>query len=171
MRRAARLRRENATWRNFFLKGAKELREGVGGTADATAPPDIVANLSGDNCSMRWRPLDGPRAWDIELRIDWVISDPDEAHAITVRNASCAGASGRTSPLRTPLSWSIASAKPAAAQNRRHRRARRERAPPVEGDEEDRRAARPARRAGPGLAIVTGLSLSRKLRRSIASST
>ena len=56
---------ENATWRNFFLMGAKELREGIGGTPTATAPPDIVANLSVaqllDAMAIR---LDGPRAWD-----------------------------------------------------------------------------------------------------------
>ena len=78
---------ENATWRNFFLMGAKELREGIGGTPTATAPPDIVANLSVSQLldAMAIR-LDGPRAWDADLRIDWVIADPDEEHALTVRN-------------------------------------------------------------------------------------
>jgi alkyl sulfatase BDS1-like metallo-beta-lactamase superfamily hydrolase len=78
---------ENATWRNFFLMGAKELREGIGGTPTPTAPPDVVANLSVaqllDATAIR---LDGPRAWEAELRVDWVVTDPDEAHAITVRN-------------------------------------------------------------------------------------
>ncbi len=78
---------ENATWRNFFLMGAKELREGIGGTPIAAAPPDVVANLSVaqllDAMAIR---LDGPRAWEAELRIDWVVTDPDEAHAITVRH-------------------------------------------------------------------------------------
>ena len=37
---------ENATWRNFFLTGAQELREGVAGTAVSTAPADIVASLT-----------------------------------------------------------------------------------------------------------------------------
>jgi alkyl sulfatase BDS1-like metallo-beta-lactamase superfamily hydrolase len=78
---------ENATWRNFFLMGAKELREGISGTPTAPAPPDIVANLSVaqllDAMAIR---LDGPRAWDHHLRIDWVVAEPDEEHAITVRN-------------------------------------------------------------------------------------
>jgi alkyl sulfatase BDS1-like metallo-beta-lactamase superfamily hydrolase len=77
---------ENATWRNFFLMGAKELREGIGGTPTTAAPPDIVANLSVaqllDAMAIR---LDGPRAWESQLRIDWVITDPDEEHALTVR--------------------------------------------------------------------------------------
>ena len=78
---------ENATWRNFFLMGAKELREGISGTPTAPAPPDIVANLSVaqllDAMAIR---LDGPRAWEHHLRIDWVITEPEEEHAITVRN-------------------------------------------------------------------------------------
>ncbi|HEY7255451.1 MAG TPA: alkyl sulfatase dimerization domain-containing protein, partial [Solirubrobacterales bacterium] len=77
----------NATWRNFFLVGARELREGVSGTPTATAPPDFLARLSVaqllDAMAIR---VDGPRAWALRLRIDWVVTDPDEAHAITLRN-------------------------------------------------------------------------------------
>jgi linear primary-alkylsulfatase len=78
---------ENATWRNFFLMGAKELREGIAGTPTAPAPPDIVANLSVSQLldAMAIR-LDGPRAWDRQLWIDWVVTDPDEQHALTLRN-------------------------------------------------------------------------------------
>jgi alkyl sulfatase BDS1-like metallo-beta-lactamase superfamily hydrolase len=91
---------ENATWRNFFLMGAKELREGIGGTPTATAPPDIVANLAVSQLldAMAIR-LDGPRAWDAELRVDWVIADPDEEHALTVRNGVLRHRSGRHEPI------------------------------------------------------------------------
>ena len=90
---------ENATWRNFFLMGAKELREGIGGTPTAAAPPDIVANLSVaqllDAMAIR---LDGPRAWESELRIDWAIADPDEEHALTVCNGVLRHRPGRHDP-------------------------------------------------------------------------
>jgi alkyl sulfatase BDS1-like metallo-beta-lactamase superfamily hydrolase len=78
---------ENATWRNFFLMGAKELREGISGTPTATAPPDVLARLTVSQIldAMAIR-LDGPRAAEHELRIDWRVTDPDEQHAITVRN-------------------------------------------------------------------------------------
>jgi linear primary-alkylsulfatase len=78
---------ENATWRNFFLMGAKELREGISGTPTATAPPDVLARLAVSQIldAMAIR-LDGSRAAGHELRIDWRVTDPDEAHAITVRN-------------------------------------------------------------------------------------
>jgi alkyl sulfatase BDS1-like metallo-beta-lactamase superfamily hydrolase len=78
---------ENATWRNFFLMGARELRDGVSGTPTATAPPDVLARLTVSQIldAMAIR-LDGPRAWNCELRIDWRVTDPDEEHAIAVRN-------------------------------------------------------------------------------------
>ncbi len=78
---------ENATWRNFFLMGATELREGVSGTPTATAPPDVVAHLSVSQLldAMAIR-LNGPRAWNEQLSIGWEVIDPDEQHTITVRN-------------------------------------------------------------------------------------
>ncbi|HEU5143044.1 MAG TPA: alkyl sulfatase dimerization domain-containing protein [Solirubrobacterales bacterium] len=90
---------ENATWRNFFLMGARELRGGIVGTPTATAPPDVVANLSVaqllDAMAIR---LDGPNAWDHDLRIDWVVADPDESRAITVRNGVLRHRAGRHEP-------------------------------------------------------------------------
>ncbi len=78
---------ENATWRNFFLMGAKELREGVAGTPTATAPPDVLAQLTvGQMLDAMAIRLDGPRAAGQHLRIDWVVTDPDEHHPITVRH-------------------------------------------------------------------------------------
>ncbi len=78
---------ENATWRNFFLMGAKELREGISGTPTSAAPPDVLAHLTVSQLldAMAIR-LDGPRAAEQHLRIDWRVTGPDEQHAITVRN-------------------------------------------------------------------------------------
>ena len=42
--------------------------------------------------------LDGPRAWEQHLRIDWVVTDPDEEHAITVRNGVLRHRPGRHDP-------------------------------------------------------------------------
>ena len=78
---------ENASWRNFFLIGAKELREGVLRTPTTAAPPDVLAHLTVSQLldAMAIR-LNGPRAAEHDLRIDWQVTDPDEQHAITVRN-------------------------------------------------------------------------------------
>ena len=48
---------ENGTWRNFYLSGAYELRNGQFGTPTVTASPDMVAQLSPDmlfDAMARW---------------------------------------------------------------------------------------------------------------------
>ncbi|HEX5927987.1 MAG TPA: alkyl sulfatase dimerization domain-containing protein [Solirubrobacterales bacterium] len=79
---------ENATWRNFFLIGAAELREGILGTPTPAAPPDVLAQLSVDQIldAMAIR-IDGPRAWNVDLTINWVVTDPDERHLLRLENA------------------------------------------------------------------------------------
>jgi alkyl sulfatase BDS1-like metallo-beta-lactamase superfamily hydrolase len=78
---------ENATWRNFYLAGAAELREGTGGTPTELRAADIVAQLSVEQIldGMKVR-LDGPAAWGKRLEIGWQVSDPEEARLITVGN-------------------------------------------------------------------------------------
>lgn len=65
---------ENGTWRNFYLSGAVELREGSFGTPTETAAPDILAALSVeqalDSIAIR---VDGPRAWSTTILLDWVV--------------------------------------------------------------------------------------------------
>jgi alkyl sulfatase BDS1-like metallo-beta-lactamase superfamily hydrolase len=79
---------ENATWRNFYLAGAEELRDGVTGTPTDARPLDILANLSVaqilDGMKVR---LNGPRAWGKRLAIGWQVTDPDERHLLTLENA------------------------------------------------------------------------------------
>lgn len=70
--------------------GARELREGISGTPTATAPADVLARLTVSQLldAMAVR-LDGPRAADHHLRIDWklgellgLLDDPDPGFAI-----------------------------------------------------------------------------------------
>ena len=79
---------ENATWRNFFLTGALELREGV--KIDGPTPAhDLLSALTVeqifDATAIR---LDGPRAAadGVDLTIDWHVSDSDADHRLTVRH-------------------------------------------------------------------------------------
>jgi alkyl sulfatase BDS1-like metallo-beta-lactamase superfamily hydrolase len=78
---------ENATWRNFYLAGAEELRGGIAGTPSDTRAPAILAQLSVaqilDGMKVR---LNGPRAWGMRLAIGWQVTDPDEAHLLAVEN-------------------------------------------------------------------------------------
>lgn len=78
---------ENGTWRNFFLMGAYELRNGNIGTPLKTSSTDISAALSVeqvfDAIALR---IDGPRAWDAKIVIDWRITDSGTVHRTELRN-------------------------------------------------------------------------------------
>ncbi|AZG47527.1 alkyl/aryl-sulfatase [Gordonia insulae] len=78
---------ENGTWRNFFLMGAYELRNGPVGTPTTAAAPDIIAALSVeqvfDAVALR---VDGPNSWDANITLDWVITDENLRHRSELRN-------------------------------------------------------------------------------------
>ncbi len=78
---------ENATWRNFFLSGATELREGNFGTPTGSDSLDMLSQLSPvqifESLAIR---VNGPKAWDEELSLDIVFSDLDETYRLTLRN-------------------------------------------------------------------------------------
>ncbi|MGX5772584.1 alkyl/aryl-sulfatase [Microbacterium trichothecenolyticum] len=78
---------ENGTWRNFFLSGATELREGSFGTPTQTAAPLIIAQLTPeqlfDAVAIR---VDGPKAWALDLSLDVVLTDLDRSFHLMLRN-------------------------------------------------------------------------------------
>ncbi|MEV5844006.1 alkyl sulfatase dimerization domain-containing protein [Streptomyces sp. NPDC051985] len=67
---------ENGTWRNFYLMGAYELRNGPVGTPTVTASPDVLAALTLDQLfdSLAIR-VDGPRSWDADITVRWNVKD------------------------------------------------------------------------------------------------
>ena len=78
---------ENGTWRNFYLSGAYELREGKFGTPASTVSEDLVGALSPemlfDAIAVT---VDGPRAWDEKLSIDIAFSDSTDHYRLTLSN-------------------------------------------------------------------------------------
>jgi alkyl sulfatase BDS1-like metallo-beta-lactamase superfamily hydrolase len=78
---------ENATWRNFFLSGATELRDGNFGTPGKAAAPALVAQLTPeqilDSLSIS---INGPAAWNFDLSLDMTFTDLGVNYRITVRN-------------------------------------------------------------------------------------
>ncbi|MBS1907193.1 MAG: MBL fold metallo-hydrolase [Actinobacteria bacterium] len=79
---------ENATWRNFFLSGATELRTGNFGSATTSSgSPQLLRELSPaqifDSIAIL---VDGPRAWDEELTLEVRIDDVEHTHRLTLRN-------------------------------------------------------------------------------------
>ena len=78
---------ENATWRNFYLMGAYELRHGNVGTPMAVGSPTMMAALTVDQVfdalSLR---INGPKAWNERFVSDWTFTDEDRVHRVELRN-------------------------------------------------------------------------------------
>ncbi|MEV0598805.1 alkyl sulfatase dimerization domain-containing protein [Streptomyces sp. NPDC050315] len=69
---------ENGTWRNFYLTGALELRQGPVGTPTVTAPPDLLRALTVDQlCDALAIRVDGPRSRDADITVRWKLVDGD----------------------------------------------------------------------------------------------
>jgi alkyl sulfatase BDS1-like metallo-beta-lactamase superfamily hydrolase len=79
---------ENGTWRNFYLTGAMELREGI-----KPVPSDIAGGMATslsveqlfDSMAIR---VNGPKAWDTHLSIDWNFTDTDDHYRMTLSNGA-----------------------------------------------------------------------------------
>lgn len=88
---------ESATWRNAYLLGARELRDGVApiaGRANRIAP-DVVARLPVDSfldyLAIRMRP---DRSAGLALKFDWVMADERSCHRLTLSNGALSHAPG-----------------------------------------------------------------------------
>jgi alkyl sulfatase BDS1-like metallo-beta-lactamase superfamily hydrolase len=78
---------ENAVWRNFFLGGATELREGNFGTPTQTASPSILGQLTPEQMFDTFAiSVNGPRAWDLDVSVDITFLDVDTNYRLTLRN-------------------------------------------------------------------------------------
>ncbi|MEU8138821.1 alkyl sulfatase dimerization domain-containing protein [Streptodolium elevatio] len=80
---------ENGTWRNFYLSGATELRDGQFGTPTVAASADMIANLSPemlfDAIAIQ---VDGPKAWNENLSIDVVLTDTGDRYRLRLANGA-----------------------------------------------------------------------------------
>jgi alkyl sulfatase BDS1-like metallo-beta-lactamase superfamily hydrolase len=76
---------ECATWRNCYLMGARELREGIRTaplSAGSMATALSVEQLF-DSLAIR---VNGPRAWQHSLTLDWDLTDLRERYRMTLHN-------------------------------------------------------------------------------------
>lgn len=106
---------ENGTWRNFYLSGATELREGNFGTPTVTSAPAIVAQLTPEQLfDSLAQSVNGPKAWDLDLAIDVTLTDLGVNHHLTLRNGvlihrrRAAGDAGVTLTLSKPRLIAVA---------------------------------------------------------------
>ncbi|WP_413471511.1 alkyl/aryl-sulfatase [Streptomyces sp. MB09-02B] len=80
---------ESGPWRNFYLMGAAELRDGILGTPTPTAP-DVLAALTAEQIfqSMAVR-VDGPRAAEAgRLLLRWEFTDTGEVWTLLLSNGA-----------------------------------------------------------------------------------
>jgi alkyl sulfatase BDS1-like metallo-beta-lactamase superfamily hydrolase len=77
---------ENGTWRNAYLTGAVELREGNLGTPVAPAADMMSALTVSQVLDAVAVQIDGPRAWDEHLLIALRITDVDTTHLAELRH-------------------------------------------------------------------------------------
>jgi alkyl sulfatase BDS1-like metallo-beta-lactamase superfamily hydrolase len=92
---------ESAVWRNLYLVGAHELREGPppAPRGRRVASADVARALSIEQLwdAMGTR-LDGPRAWDTRIVIAWHFTDVQERWSVTVENGALSAVKGRLAP-------------------------------------------------------------------------
>lgn len=89
---------ESAVWRNLYLVGARELRDGPPTPAPGrarVASADVARALTIEQLwdAMGAR-LDGPRAWDVQIAIGWHFADVDERWTVRVANGALSSRRG-----------------------------------------------------------------------------
>lgn len=77
---------ENATWRNFYLQGAKELREGVAPpAADQKSSPTMIAAMTTDMIfDAIATKIIGPQVGDTKIVMNWIFTDPVDPYLVKV---------------------------------------------------------------------------------------
>ncbi|KAH8430786.1 alkyl/aryl-sulfatase [Aspergillus melleus] len=80
---------ENGTWRNFYISGTTELRDGNFGTPTQSASPDVVGQLTPemlfDSLAVQ---INGPKAWDQKLAIDVVVTGTEVTYRVWLSNGA-----------------------------------------------------------------------------------
>jgi alkyl sulfatase BDS1-like metallo-beta-lactamase superfamily hydrolase len=94
-------RAESAVWRNLYLVGAHELRDGPPSAPKGrrVASADVARALSIEQLwdAMGAR-LDGPRAWDARIVLGWDFTDVSEQWTVSVENGALSSIRGRLAP-------------------------------------------------------------------------
>ncbi|WP_327146049.1 alkyl/aryl-sulfatase [Nocardia sp. NBC_01327] len=80
---------ENGPWRNFYLTGAMELRQGIVHTAIDTANPEMAMALTVEMIidSMAVR-VNGPKAAATGFLMDWKMTDDNQVVRLTLSNGA-----------------------------------------------------------------------------------
>ncbi|WP_459545687.1 alkyl/aryl-sulfatase [Nocardia sp. X0981] len=101
---------ENGPWRNFYLTGARELRQGPGAAALRTASPEMLTALTTDMIidALAVR-IDGPRAAEVDFTMDWELIDENRVYRLTLsRGALTHRTPTRDAPAAGPADVTLA---------------------------------------------------------------
>ena len=80
---------EAATWRNAYLVGAQELRQGALAPRPSTLDPEMITAMSAtDVFDVLGTYVNAPRAWSREVVVNWAITGRTEQVAVTLRNGA-----------------------------------------------------------------------------------
>ena len=86
---------EAATWRNAYLLGAQELRQGLPAARPALLDPEMVHAMPlGVVFDVLATHVNGPRAWSHEIVVGWTLSDTREQVTVTLRNGALTWVAG-----------------------------------------------------------------------------
>jgi alkyl sulfatase BDS1-like metallo-beta-lactamase superfamily hydrolase len=100
---------ENATWRNMYLTGAMELRNGVPAHTGSSVSVDMVRAMSPDMffdyLAVR---LDSDKAVGHDLTLNWTFDDPQQDYNLTLRNGVLTHRAGLNPQADAGLSMSKA---------------------------------------------------------------
>jgi alkyl sulfatase BDS1-like metallo-beta-lactamase superfamily hydrolase len=87
---------ENATWRNFYLMGAQELRAGSVQSHTAKTSPDMIGQLTVDMVfDLLGSQLDGPRAAAKHLTMNWYFTDTQQQYVVEISNGALSSTEGK----------------------------------------------------------------------------
>jgi alkyl sulfatase BDS1-like metallo-beta-lactamase superfamily hydrolase len=100
---------ENATWRNFFLAGATELRVGNFGTPTAANSPTLLSQLSPEQIFDALAiSVNGPEAWDLDLALDVSFTDLGSNYRLSLRNGVLVYRKASADPSTADVSLTLA---------------------------------------------------------------
>ena len=86
---------ESATWRNAYLLGAQELRQGSPAARPALLDAEMVHAMPlGVVFDVLGTHVNGPRAWAHEITVGWSLSDTREQVTVTLRNGALTWVAG-----------------------------------------------------------------------------
>jgi len=78
---------ENATWRNFYLQGAKELREGIAPAGPPKSSPTIIAAMTLDMVfDALAAKIIGPMVRDAKIGMEWNFIDPSDPYLVVIQD-------------------------------------------------------------------------------------